>query len=145
MARNVIERTVRISRHRVLGKPARWLHALLGVEIPAAVRIGEGLTVPHRGVGLVVHPRTVIGDRVKLYQGVTIGRYDTYREIGESDFERVVIEDDVVVGAGAVVLGGPGETRLGRGSVVGANSVLTGSTGPGEIWAGAPARRVGTR
>jgi serine O-acetyltransferase len=72
---------------------------------------------------------------------VTIGRADLWRP-ASADFGGVVVEDDAIVGTGAVVLVSKGTLTLGRGSIVGANSVLTRSTGPGEIWAGNPARRI---
>jgi serine O-acetyltransferase len=56
-----------------------------------------------------------------------------------------VIEDDVIIGAGAVVLFSRGTLTVARGTIVGANAVLTRSTGENEIWAGVPARRVGVR
>ena len=54
----------------------------------------------------------------------------------------MVVEDGAILGVGAVVLVSKGTVTLGRGSIVGANSVLTRSTAPGEIWAGNPARRI---
>jgi len=53
-------------RSRIAGLPARELLALYGVEIPWQVKLGKHLRIPHRGFGLVVHPRTTIGDRVTL-------------------------------------------------------------------------------
>jgi serine O-acetyltransferase len=126
---------------------ARRIKALVPqYAIPTQVTIGSDLQIMHEGLGLVVHERTTIGDRVTLYQGVTIGRADAgVVPLEESPFERIVLEDDVVVCAGAVVLGGPGITVVRRGSVIGANAVLTRSTGPYEIWAGIPARKIGMR
>jgi len=57
----------------------------------------------------------------------------------------IIIEDDVILFPGAKILAGDGITRLQRGTIVAANAVLTGSTGPGEIWAGVPARLIGKR
>ena len=132
--------------HPVVGPLARRaLRMVSGVDVPPEVVIGDGLVVHHHGFGLVVHDRTRIGDRVHLFQGVTIGRADVWRPQWQSAFEGVVIEDDVWLCAGAVVLGGPGVTTVGRGTVVGANAVLLESTGEWEIWAGSPARRVGHR
>jgi serine O-acetyltransferase len=59
---------------------------------------------------------------------------------------RVIIGDDVTIGAGAKILFRSGEDLVvADGTVIGANAVLLDSTEPGEIWAGLPARRVGTR
>jgi serine O-acetyltransferase len=118
---------------------------ILGLEIPLPVEIGSGLEIAHGGFGIVVHPNTVIGDRVKIYPGVTIGRADIHLPIEQSNFERVVIEADVILGAGSKVLCKKGELRVRKGTIVGANAVLLCSTGESEIWAGVPARCIGMR
>ncbi len=117
----------------------------LGAEIPLSVVIGEGFLLHHGGVGVVIHPKTVIGNRVGIYPGVTVGRADVHRPIGTSGFEGILIEDDVILGAGAKILCGKGILRVGRGTVVGANAVLLESTGEHEIWAGIPAHKIGDR
>jgi serine O-acetyltransferase len=132
-------------RSRVWGRAVQELLALYGVEVPAAVEVGPGLTVFHRGFGLVMHPYTTLGRDVVLYNGVTIGRADPWVPQELSPMERVVIEDGAVICAGARILCKRGVLTVGRGTIVGANAVLTQSTGPDEIWAGVPARRVGTR
>jgi serine O-acetyltransferase len=128
-----------------LGHLAYLLLKLLGIEVPRRVQIGREVTLEHGGFGVVIHPDCEIGDRVKIYPGVTLGRADIYRKFEASEFEGILIEDDVVLAAGAKVLGKQGVLRVGRGTVVGANAVLLESTGPEEIWAGIPARCVGRR
>jgi serine O-acetyltransferase len=118
---------------------------LLGVEIPLPVQIGPGFLLHHGGMGVVIHPKTVVGARVGIYPGVTLGRADVYRPASESAFEAIVIEDDVILGAGAKVLCERGILRVAHGTVLGANAVLLESTGPNQIWAGIPARMVGNR
>ena len=134
-------RLVAWRRHRL----AREVLMLYGLDLPPEVVIGRGLVLQHRGMGTVVQPQTVLGDRVHLYHQVTIGRADSHRRLAATTMERVEIGDDVILFPGAKVLGGPGVTRVGCGTVVAANAVLTTSTGEWEIWAGVPARRVGTR
>jgi len=129
----------------IFGRLAYYLLKLLGAEIPRTVKIGSGFTLEHGGFGVVIHSKTVIGNGVKIYPGVTIGRADIYRPSHQSRFAGVVIEDDVILCPGARVLGKEGTLRVARGTVVGANAVLLTSTGEGEIWAGVPARRVGYR
>lgn len=121
------------------------LITLFSVDIPAAVKIGKSISLPHNGMGTVIHPRTTLGDRVKIYHQVTVGRKDAHLPIAGSMMERVVIEDDVVLFPGAKVLGGAGTTTIGKGTLVAANAVLMNSTGENEIWAGIPARLVGKR
>lgn len=129
----------------LVGRLAYYALKLLGVEIPLSVKVGRDLELAHGAFGLVVHPKTIIGARVKLYPGVSLGRADIYRPAGESQFEGIVIEDDAILAPGAKVLCKQGVLRVGRGAVVGANAVLLQSTGEWEIWAGVPARRIGMR
>lgn len=138
-------RLVYARQSRIFGRLAYLLLKLLGLEIPRSVRIGPGLIVEHGGFGTVIHSSTVLGSRVKLYPGVTIGRADIYRPAEQSSFQGVVIEDEVILCPGCKVLGKAGQLRVGRGTVVGANAVLLNSTGEDEIWAGVPARLVGSR
>lgn len=129
----------------LVGRLAYFALKLLGIEIPLSVKVGRDFLLEHGGFGTVIHSRTVIGDRVKVYPGVTLGRADIYRPMEQSRFERILVEDDVILAPGAKVLGKAGILRVARGSVVGANAVLLESTGEGEIWAGIPARCVGRR
>jgi serine O-acetyltransferase len=130
---------------RWIGRLAYILLKFLGVEIPLAVRIGEGFLLEHGGFGVVIHSKSEIGSRVKIYPGVTIGRADIYRSVERSRFAGIVIEDDVILCPGSKVLCKDGILRVGKGTVVGANAVLLKSTGEAEIWAGIPARCIGKR
>jgi serine O-acetyltransferase len=129
----------------LIGRLAYYALKLLGVEMPLSVRVGRDLELAHGGFGVVIHPHTTIGDRVKIYPGVGLGRADVHLPAALSGFEGIQVEDDVILGSGAKVLGKQGVLRVGRGCVVGANAVLLQSTGEDEIWAGLPARCVGRR
>ena len=129
----------------VIGKLAYFALKVLGVEIPGSVAVGNGFELAHGAVGLVVHSKTVIGEKVKIYPGVTLGRADIYRSVAGSGFEGILIEDDVILAPGAKVLCKVGVLRVRRGTVVGANAVLLESTGEYEIWAGIPAKCIGVR
>ena len=123
-------------RNPVFGKLAYYLLKMLGAEVPRSVEIGADCLLVHGGFGVVIHPHTRIGSRVKIYPGVTLGRADIHRPAAESDFEGFVIADDVILAPGAKVLGKSGLFHLGRGAVVGANAVLLDQPGEMEIWAG---------
>lgn len=129
----------------VLGRLAYYALKLLGAEVPRSVRIGRDFELAHGGFGVVIHPRTVIGDRVKIYPGVGLGRADIYLPMQRSRFEGIVIEDDVILSPGCKLLCKDGVLRVGRGTVIGANAVLLQSTGEWELWAGVPAKLVGKR
>jgi serine O-acetyltransferase len=116
----------------VLGVPliprimTEFAHNETGVDIHPGAGIGREFFIDH-GTGVVVGETTEIGDRVKLYQGVTLGALSFPRD-GGGDLVRgakrhPTLEDDVVVYAGATILGG--ETVVGRGSVIGGNVWLT--------------------
>ena len=137
---------MRASRTPVIGRVAYlWLKSL-GVEFPRTVLFGDQLELAHGAVGLVVHSRTRIGAGVTLMPGVVLGRSDSYIAEGTSPTGRIVVGDRVTVGAGAKVLFRSGqELVIADGTIVGANAVLLDSTGPDEIWAGNPARKVGSR
>ena len=145
MRRDIYSRLVYARKLPLIGWIAYYLLKLLGIEIPRSVIVGEQLELAHGGFGVVIHPKTVIGDRVKIYPGVTLGRADIYRPAEKSGFEGIIIEDDAILCPGAKILGKQGVLHVGHGSVIGANAVLLESTGENEIWAGVPARRVGTR
>ena len=129
----------------LLGHLAYYALKLLGVEIPRRVSVGPGFELAHGGVGVVIHSKSSIGARVKIYPGVTLGRADIHKPAEQSRFEGIVVEDDVILAPGAKVLCKEGVLRIGRGTVVGANAVLLQSTGEDEIWAGLPAKCVGKR
>ena len=145
MSRDIYSTLVYARTKPIIGRLAYYMLKILGVEIPRSVQIGQDIELVHGGFGVVIHSRTVIGDRVKIYPSATVGRADIYLPIEKSHFEGVVIEDDVILCPGCKVLCRQGVMRLGRGSVVGANAVLLNSTDENEIWAGVPARLVNRR
>lgn len=127
----------------LIGKFFYYLLKLLGSEIPLSVHIGKDFLLEHGGHGVVIHSKAQIGDRVRIYQGVTVGRADIYQPMQASKFEGIQIGDDVILSPGCKVLCREGTLIIGNGTVVGANAVLLQSTGEYEIWAGSPARCVG--
>ncbi|GAB4578371.1 MAG: serine O-acetyltransferase [Anaerolineales bacterium] len=129
----------------VFGKLAYYLLKTLGAEVPLSVGLGKDCLLVHGGYGVVIHPQATLGNRVKIYPGVTLGRADIYRPIEKSRFEGILIEDDVILCPGAKILCKEGILRVRRGTVIGANAVLLQSTGENELWAGNPARYLGPR
>lgn len=145
MARDLYTSLVYARGWPLLGRLAYLTLKFLGAEVPRSVPVGQDFELAHGGFGVVVHSHSRIGDRVKIYPGVTLGRADIYRPMEQSRFEGILIEDDAILSPGAKILGKEGILRVGRGTVIGANAVLLQSTGEWEIWAGVPARCVGRR
>lgn len=145
MARDLFTNLVYAREIPGIGILAYYLLKLLGLEIPMTVEIGDNFEIAHGGFGVVIHPWTTIGNCVKIYPCVTVGRADIYIAIEHSHFEGVFIDDDVILSSGAKVLGKHSKLHVGKGTVIGANAVLLESTGENEIWAGVPARLIGMR
>ena len=102
-----------------------YAHAKTGIDINSGAQIGESFFIDH-GTGIVIGETTIIGDHVKLYQGVTLGGLSTRGGQKLSGKKRhPTIENNVTIYAGATILGG--ETVIGENSVVGGNTFITGS------------------
>lgn len=116
---------------------ARWLsqrvRGATGIEIHPGATIGDRFFIDH-GMGVVIGETTIIGDDVTLYQGVTLG--GTGKEHGK---RHPTIEDFVVVGVGATVLG---NIVVGHGSRVGAGAVVVKDVPPRSTVVGVPGRVV---
>jgi serine O-acetyltransferase len=133
-----------------------FAHLETGVDIHPGARIGRSFFIDH-GTGIVIGETTDIGNNVKLYQGVTLGALSFPKnergELIRGTKRHPTVEDDVVIYAGATILGG--KTVVGRGSVIGGSVWLTASVPPGtrvtlqgdqlkrepRVAAAAPARR----
>lgn len=138
---------VAVTHHRLahslyaLGVPllarmvAEIAHGETGIDIHPGARIGPGFFIDH-GTGVVIGETAVIGARVRLYQAVTLGakRFEVDAEsdsgaLAKGQPRHPIVEDDVVIYAGATILG---RITIGRGSVIGGNVWLTRSVPPGS-------------
>ncbi len=119
-------------------------HGLTGIDIHPGARIGRRFFIDH-GTGVVIGETCEIGDNVRLYQGVTLGAKSPRQgERLRGQKRHPTIEDDVTIYAGATILGG--DTRIGRGSVIGGNVWLLESVPPeSRVIAEPPQQRVRTR
>jgi serine O-acetyltransferase len=123
---------------------AEWAHSQSGADIHPGATIGHRFFIDH-ATGVVVGETTVIGDDVKLYQGVTLGalsiQKDAHGRVIRSTKRHPTVEDRVTIYANATVLGG--HTVIGAGSVVGGSVFLTKSVPPGSrVGVKAPELRV---
>lgn len=106
-----------------------YAHSKTGIDIHPGATIGSPFFIDH-GTGIVIGQTTVVGQRVKMYQGVTLGALAVRKE-NDKDKRHPTIEDDVILYAGSCILGG--DTTVGHDSVIGGNVWLTNSVPPLSI------------
>lgn len=106
-----------------------YAHSLTGIDIHPKATIGSEFCIDH-GTGIVIGETAVIGNRVKLYQGVTIGALSVNKDMALTK-RHPTIEDDVIIYAGSTILGG--KTIIGHDSVIGGNVWLTESVPPNSL------------
>jgi serine O-acetyltransferase len=109
-----------------------FAHRTTGIDIHPAASIGTRFFIDH-GTGVVIGETARIGDRVRLYQGVTLGAHSPRGrvdpELRRADKRHPTLEDDVIVYAGATILGG--STVIGKGAIIGGSSWVVESVPPG--------------
>ena len=105
------------------------VHGKTGIDIHPGASIGESFFIDH-GTGVVIGETCIIGNNVKIYQGVTLGALSVKKNL-QNKKRHPTIEDDVTIYANATILGG--ETVIGRGSTIGGNTWVTESVPPGSV------------
>ncbi|UOX34608.1 serine acetyltransferase [Flavobacterium sediminilitoris] len=100
---------------------SEYAHSKTGIDIHPAASIGKRFFIDH-GTGVVIGETTVIGDDVKIYQGVTLGALSVSKDKAKEK-RHPTIEDKVVVYANATILGG--KTTIGKGAIIGGNVWIT--------------------
>ena len=107
-------------------------HSATGIDIHPGARIGKGVFIDH-GTGVVIGETSVIGDNVRLYQGVTLGAKSFPKDEHGNPVKGLprhpIVEDDVIIYSGATILG---RITIGKGSVIGANVWVTSDVRPGS-------------
>ena len=108
-------------------------HSSTGIEIHPGAQIGGFFFIDH-GTGVVIGETAIIGEHVRLYQAVTLGAkrfpVDEHGALVKGNLRHPIVEDDVVIYAGATILG---RITIGRGSTIGGNVWLTRSVPPGSV------------
>ena len=104
-----------------------YAHSHTGIDINPGAKIGEYFFIDH-GTGIVVGETTVIGDHVKLYQGVTLGALSPRHGHAVTGKRHPTVGDNATIYSGASILGG--KTVIGANSVIGGNSFITESIAP---------------
>lgn len=126
-----------------IGKVFYILLRVIGVDIPVSVKIGKNVRFHHWAIGSVIHNNVQLKDNVRIYQGVTLGRADIFRN--SEEYTGIIVEEGAIICAGAKVLCKDGILRIGKNSILGANSVVLKSVGDNEVWAGNPAKFIKVR
>lgn len=108
---------------------SEYAHSKTGIDIHPAAQIGDAFVIDH-GTGIVIGETTVIGNQVKIYQGVTLGALSVLKDKATT-WRHPTIEDNVVIYSGATILGG--NTIVGRDSIIGGNVWLTNSVPPHSV------------
>ena len=103
-----------------------YAHSKTGIDIHPGAEVGEYLYIDH-GTGIVIGETTIIGNKVKLYQGVTLGALSVDKSMASTK-RHPTVEDNVVIYSGATILGGG--TIIGSNSIIGGNVWLTKSVPP---------------
>ena len=103
-----------------------YAHSRTGIDIHPKAQIGTHFCIDH-GTGIVIGETTIIGNNVKIYQGVTLGALSVKKEMAKIK-RHPTIEDDVIIYAGATILGG--NTTIGQNSIIGGNVWITESIPP---------------
>jgi len=106
-----------------------YAHRVTGIDIHPSAKIGGPFSIDH-GTGIVIGETAIIGNNVKLYQGVTLGALSVDKSKA-SKKRHPTIEDNVILYAGSTILGG--ETIVGRNSIIGGNVWLTESIAPFSV------------
>ncbi|MFC2133421.1 serine O-acetyltransferase EpsC [Bacteroidota bacterium] len=106
-----------------------FAHQQTGIDIHPGAVIGESFCIDH-GTGIVIGETTLIGNNVKIYQGVTLGALSVDKKHAKKK-RHPTIEDNVVIYSQAVILGG--ETTIGHDSVIGGNTWITQSVAPNSV------------
>jgi serine O-acetyltransferase len=121
---------------------AEIAHARTGIDIHPGATIGSGFFIDH-GTGVVIGETAIIGDNVRIYQAVTLGARhfptDDEGNLIKGDARHPIVEDDVVIYAGATILG---RITIGRGSTIGGNVWLTKDVPPNSVVTQATARNT---
>lgn len=105
-----------------------YAHSITGIDIHPGVTIGKYFFIDH-GTGIVIGETAIIGDHVKIYQGVTIGALSTRSgQLLKGKKRHPTIEDNATIYSGASILGG--ETVIGEGATIGSNAFITKSIAP---------------
>ncbi|MDN3666656.1 serine O-acetyltransferase EpsC [Algibacter miyuki] len=100
---------------------SEYIHGITGIDIHPGATIGESFYIDH-GTGIVIGETSIIGEQVKIYQGVTLGGIQVSKDLASTK-RHPTIDDNVTIYANATILGG--DIVIGKNSIIGANVWIT--------------------
>lgn len=109
----------------------RIIRVVYSCDLPVNLKLGNGVILKHNGLGVVIHPKAVVGENTQIYQNVSIA--------GRNNRGTPVIGSNVFIGAGACVLGG---VIIGNNVSIGANAVVLNDVPDNAVVVGIPAKVV---
>lgn len=109
----------------------RFIRIIFSCELPYNCQLGKGVVFKHNGLGVVIHPKAVIGGNTQIYQNVSIA--------GRNNRGVPTIGENVFIGAGACILGG---IKIGNNAMIGANAVVITDIPDNAVAVGIPAKVV---
>lgn len=118
---------------------------LSGSDIPSCCKIGKNVQFPHGIKGIIFSTNTIVEDNVTIYHQVTCGRGDIFPKSDSLPVKGIILKKGSILCAGAKIICNRGLLVVGENTVVGANAVLTCSTGDNEILGGIPAKKLKDR
>lgn len=123
--------------HRLISRAIEAaIFIMFRAALPPSLAAGYGLDLGHRGLNVVIHPLTTLGNQVRIEHGVTI---TNATQRSDPNQQRTQIGDGVRIGAGAIIVG---PVRIGERAVISPGAVITRDVPAGETWAGNPARQL---
>lgn len=109
----------------------RYIRIVYSCDLPVSLRLGKGVILKHNGLGVVIHPRAIIGENTQIYQNVSIA--------GRNNRGTPTIGKNVFIGCGACVLGG---VTIGNNVSIGANAVVITDIPDNAVVVGIPGKVV---
>lgn len=109
----------------------RWIRIIYSCDLPVNLKLGKGVVLKHNGLGVVIHPKAIVGENTQIYQNVSIA--------GRNERGTPVIGKNVFIGAGACILGG---ITVGDNVSIGANSVILSDIPDNAVVVGIPGKVV---
>ena len=113
---------------------SRYIRIVYSCDLPVGLNLNAGVILKHNGLGVVIHPKAIIGENTQIYQNVSIG--------GRNDRGTPVVGKNVFIGCGACVLGG---IKIGNNAWIGANAVVLTDVPENAVVVGIPGKVIKMR